>query len=204
MRISIDISRAATKRLLVLGVTFFVGATALIVNAVPVTFSDGNVLTAAQLNQNFTDVENKTPTITAWQSYTPVIKRSDGSTATGFHTTTGVYRRVGESIEVKVNTKFTGADAIGGFYSWELPPTLSFDKNKMPGATVAAGTAELFTTGSVTVCTATVFVPTAGAGTGANLSCHGAGGYFRNTQIPVTASELNLEFSGPITGWAVH
>jgi hypothetical protein len=203
MRISIDISKAATKRLLVLGVTFFVGATALIVNAVPVTFSDGNVLTAAQLNQNFADVENKTPTVTAWQAYTPLIKRSDGSTAAGFHTTTGVYRRVGESIEVKITTKFTGTDT-GGFYSWELPPTLSFDKNKLPGATAAAGTAELFFTGSVTVCTATIFVPSAGTSTGANLSCHGAGGYFRGDQIPAAASELNIEFSGPITGWAVH
>jgi hypothetical protein len=57
MHISIEITKATTKRLLILGVTCFVGLTVAVVYAVvPVTFADGNVLTAAQLNQNFTNL----------------------------------------------------------------------------------------------------------------------------------------------------
>ena len=65
MEIKIEISRESTKRLLVLGVVLFVALTVTVVRAVPVSFKDGDTLTAAQLNQNFADLETRMKAVEA-------------------------------------------------------------------------------------------------------------------------------------------
>jgi hypothetical protein len=65
MEIKIEITKATTKRLLILGIVLSGALTVAIVHAVPVSFTDGNVLTAAQLNQNFSNLETRLQAVEA-------------------------------------------------------------------------------------------------------------------------------------------
>lgn len=66
MNITIDVKPGAVKRALALagGIAVIGGAVA-IAHAVPTMFEDGDVLTAAQLNANFADLEERTATLEA-------------------------------------------------------------------------------------------------------------------------------------------
>jgi hypothetical protein len=79
MKISIEVKPGTVKRLLIIvgGIALFAGA-ARLASAVPTTFADGNVLTAAQLNGNFADLEGR---IAALETTRAVVK-------TGTHTGT--------------------------------------------------------------------------------------------------------------------
>ena len=47
-------------------------------------------------------------------------------------TTTAVWRRVGESLEMNVNTTFTAAPAVGApFYIWNLPSGVFMEDSKL-------------------------------------------------------------------------
>jgi len=60
MNITIEIKPGTVKRLLAIaGGLALIAGVVTVANAVPVSFSDGNVLTAAQLNANFTDLETR-------------------------------------------------------------------------------------------------------------------------------------------------
>ncbi|HVU02921.1 MAG TPA: hypothetical protein VHE30_14275 [Polyangiaceae bacterium] len=60
VRVELRIDRASARRALFVGVTLVVvGVGAKIGFAVPVTFSDGNVLTAKQLNDDFSDLDQR-------------------------------------------------------------------------------------------------------------------------------------------------
>jgi hypothetical protein len=65
MEIKIEITKATTKRLLILGIVLSVALTVTLVKAVPVSFNDGDVLTAAQLNQNFSNLETRMQAVEA-------------------------------------------------------------------------------------------------------------------------------------------
>lgn len=66
MNITIDVKHGAVKRALALagGIAVIGGAVA-IANAVPTMFQDGDVLTAAQLNGNFANLEERVATLEA-------------------------------------------------------------------------------------------------------------------------------------------
>ena len=66
MNITIDVKHGAVKRALALagGIAVIGGAVA-IAHAVPTMFQDGDVLTAAQLNGNFADLEERVGTLEA-------------------------------------------------------------------------------------------------------------------------------------------
>jgi hypothetical protein len=80
-RIEIRIDRASLRRALILGgsLILFVGVGTAI--AVPVTFSDGNVLTSAQLNSNFGNLEQRMTSVE--QRLTDKGKYSIGATYCG-------------------------------------------------------------------------------------------------------------------------
>ncbi len=60
MNITFDVKHGAVKRALALvGGIAVIGGVVAIANAVPNVFHDGDVLTAAQLNANFTNLENR-------------------------------------------------------------------------------------------------------------------------------------------------
>jgi hypothetical protein len=65
MKIEFEITKATTKRLLILGVVLSGALTVAVVHAVPVSFNSGDLLTAAQLNQNFGDLETRLHAIEA-------------------------------------------------------------------------------------------------------------------------------------------
>src|SRR5881394_1608404 len=62
IRIQFRIDRASVRRALVVGGSLVLFAVAGVTFAVPVTFTDGNVLTAQQLNDNFADLEQRIAT----------------------------------------------------------------------------------------------------------------------------------------------
>jgi len=69
-----------------------------------------------------TVVINGTP-VTDWQTFTPTV---------GFNNAThlGKYRRVGDSVEVSIQTTFTAAPTTGTL-SWNMPTGLSVDTSKI-------------------------------------------------------------------------
>jgi hypothetical protein len=85
--------------------------------AVPVEFKDGYVLTAAQLNESFAAIEQclvaleakpESPKITPWVPEVLTLHDSAGGEISG-HVTTSKSRRVGDSLEVVVATRFPDA-----------------------------------------------------------------------------------------------
>lgn len=66
MNITIDVKPGAVKRALALaGGIAVIGGVVAVANAVPTLFADGDVLTAAQLNGNFADLEARVATLEA-------------------------------------------------------------------------------------------------------------------------------------------
>src|SRR5688500_9106753 len=59
MKIEINLTRATTKRIVVIAAALTVLGVGVAVGAVPVRFMDDEILTAAQLNQNFDALEGR-------------------------------------------------------------------------------------------------------------------------------------------------
>jgi hypothetical protein len=78
MQVTIDIKPGTIKRMLFAAVTLAALGTAVVAYAVPVTFKDGDVLKAQQLNDNFADLEKRVAAIEAGNPDCPA-----GYTATG-------------------------------------------------------------------------------------------------------------------------
>jgi hypothetical protein len=149
---------------------------------------------------------NKTeiPIHTAWVAYTPAFHR-DGGTELANTTSTGRWRRVGDSIQLRIRTRFTGAPASGGsWYAWSLPTGLSIDYAKTTlngaGAVIGGGFASqagnnnaalsMYTRGTTTV----------------SASPQGVTSPYINDNSPwVWGNTAVIELYGevPIAGWSV-
>lgn len=89
IRIEIVIDRASARRLLIVGGIIAVLASAGAVLAVPKTYQDGDTLTAADLNQNFSNLEARVMTIETFKSRaTQAGKYSVGAAYCGSTTVT--------------------------------------------------------------------------------------------------------------------
>jgi hypothetical protein len=67
-----------------------------------------------------------------WQSYTPTLKGATNGTTFTNQTTTGKYRRVGDTCEFEVATTFSGAPGGGtGAFLWTLPNGITIDSTKI-------------------------------------------------------------------------
>jgi hypothetical protein len=105
----------------------------------PKTFASGETLTAADLNASFSDLDTRTTALEgtaaqAWQSYPVqlVEREAPHATISGVVKNVGFYRRVGDTIEVRIYTEFNAAPAGGNYLAWTLPAGLSFDTTKLP------------------------------------------------------------------------
>lgn len=151
------------------------------------------------------------PPVTDWVSYTPTVTHDSGGITNATHT--GKWRRVGDSIEVYVQTVFSNTSAAFGGLYYGLPSGLTADSTKFPGASVtipAIGTASMYDTstkvyGPVSVVwggsAASLRVNTIDTATTANptRSDPPTNTYpftFNNTDT------ITAEFTVPILGWS--
>lgn len=216
MNIKINVTPGTARRLCYVGLTMLISGAATVAFAVPVTFVNHQKLTAAQLNQNFADLDAKlaavsaalelvaarteAPLVTAWGAYTPELL-TDRSAPVLSQTTTGFYRRVGDSLEVRLVTLFTGAPASGAkWWRWSVPNGLTIDLAKTTpdnAVTIGTGLAQQNPSNIVLNCYV-VNTNTVSAIPHGNLT------YRINDDIPLSfdaGSSVSLFFSVPIEGW---
>jgi len=172
-----------------------VGAVAL--GDVPVTFAAGDTLKAADLNENFEALDKRLadlPTITGWVPYTPVV--TGGSTEL---TATGAarWRRVGDTLEVSIDSLFSTCSTGNATLSWSLPVGLIPDYAKLSGSNAQIGMALTVSPGQV--------------GT-ANVLAQGPSGAvvaLQQGNVVISCGQLGnngnvrLRFAIPIAGWDV-
>jgi hypothetical protein len=187
------------------------GGAAIAYAGVPRTWSDGDRLTALDLNGNFAALDGRVtsveqappPTITAWASYTPTVTEN-GLDAGGSQTTTAFWRRVGDTVEVRFVTTIASCTSFGQL-NWSLPADVHLDATKTAsfesvggGLAYGPGTNNLVRT---TVATAevsggvsrdTVALEMDGApGGGVTCATAGSGGQYR------------VHFAAAVKGWNV-
>ncbi|MFO0553636.1 MAG: hypothetical protein U0271_34960 [Polyangiaceae bacterium] len=168
----------------------------------PKTFVAGETLTAADLNESFSQM----PTVTEWATYAPVvtaggaditITEENGSPATGF------WRRVGDSIEVNIDGTLGGCTNGTDTIQFGLPSGLKIDKTKSATYTVVGeGAYRGSSTGTITQVTVfgavpgnegIVFLEKDGAVDGTSLSCGElSGGWIR------------IRLSAPVEGFTIN
>lgn len=145
-----------------------------------------------------------TPIVTDWQSYTPVMTTAVTQAVVANQTTQGMWRRVGDTIEVRVRTTLTGAPTgsnCSNFWIWSLPAGIVVDAGKNFGDTMArvagAGNVLVHTlsNGNAKV---TVFAVAAGFSAVPGTDCP------VNPVSPYTLSVddvISLTASFPVMGW---
>lgn len=180
--------------------------------SLPKTWADMDTLNATDLNADFayldgrtTNLESHQITTTAWATYTPVLTNGgtpittspyNGSTATGY------WRRVGDSVEVSIDTQIPTCSGMS-ILRWSLPTGLLVDPGKAPtyatlGTAFAASQSNAVTRptvigpgGSDDPNTVTLFI---GATDGQAFTCADLGG---------NNGFVRMEFTAPIQGWDI-
>jgi hypothetical protein len=115
-------------------------------------------------------------------------------------TSTGRYRRVGDSAEVIIQTKFSSTPSTGAsWYHWTLPAGLVIDTAKQTtgGPTIGAGAASGTSVNQQT--DLNIYVRTS-----STVSAGGTGFWYVNDSTPLTFAanfQFDLYFTVPIVGW---
>jgi hypothetical protein len=105
--IELRVSRVTARRLLVVtGALVVLGAGARLTLAVPVSFTDGNVLTAQQLNDNFADIDQR---LTALAGHDVAGTRLKGKYVTGSDGTKQYVKDVWYDSQLGVDCRFQHA-----------------------------------------------------------------------------------------------
>jgi hypothetical protein len=219
IKITLDVTPGTAKRLAYVGLTLVaLGATAGAYAALPVKFQSQQKLTAAQLNQNFDDLDGRVnatgdalaakadkqqvPIITDWQSYVPTLTTQKGVDVSN-QTSTAFYRRVGDTLEVRFFTVFSAKPTSGAlWWQWGLPGNLLIDltKNGEIGlAAVGSGTAQQ---GEAQIVSLSAYVR---SNKGVSATGAGSGSYYINDTVPVAldaGGQVTLDFRVPIVGWS--
>ena len=172
----------------------------------------GDPLTSAKLNSNFQGHEDRlaaieaaVPVITEWQPYTPALTVNQTTVTVGNTTTVGAWRRVGDSAEVTIKTTFSDTPGTGAaFYSWSLPPGLSFDLAKLDsmGGYLGGGMTNQGLGNNVAL---SVYDRSP---TTVSLTANGAVTYYVNDTVPFLwggsdTGYVYFRFTAPIDGWDV-
>jgi len=225
--ITIHVTAGTARRLAWVAASVLVLGAGTAALAVPVTFAGGQKLTAEQLNKNFSDIDTKlnalstavagkadaatSPTVTAWTPYKSSLRTNSEGPVVG-QTTTAFYRRVGDSLEVNVLTKFTEAPGSGAqWWMWTLPDGLEADLDKTSDwhyAAAGSGAAEQQNTSNYVSLTA--IVRAAGKGTPVkyiSATPNVEGVPYVNDNAPFSfrgGDGVALFVSVPIKGWGIQ
>lgn len=149
------------------------------------------------------------PIITDWKAYAPTVTADSMTIANG--SIEGFYRRVGDTAEVQIDTRFTqvprddrGARATGRLV-WTLPMGLVFDDRK--GVRSLRGVAAISAgVGDEHLCEAAITA----AGAGIQVVCESAGATGRTAHLttawprPITDNApvgVVLQLRFPVEGW---
>jgi hypothetical protein len=139
-----------------------------------------------------------------WQSYSVNVVTDTASTpVTGVKTNLGFYRRVGDTIDVRIYTEFSSAPAgASGYMAWTLPTGLTIDGAKLPGQTAGfhyrdvlgpANWAALTAASTLTICQ----VNTSTSLDRVLVACQDATASLQVAGIG-SAAEFELSFSVPV------
>lgn len=110
----------------------------------------------------------------------------------------GFWRRVGDSVEVRISTQTSNCTA--GFLNWSLPASLAYDAAKVTDYNPVLGSAEVLT--SANAVTTGVVLGQRGARTTVSAAVTaGSGGIICATAG--TGGVIRMHFSAPIVGWSV-
>lgn len=152
-----------------------------------------------------------TPVITPWTAYTPTITHSSGGLTNG--TTTGMWRRMGDSIQVRGLTVFSSTSAAFVDFYASIPSGITLDTTKLLTSTTernllgkaqALDTAAGYYTGFVQYRnTTTVRVMTTATASGTNPVAVGA--VTITNAAPFTFNNtdtISWSFEAPISEWA--
>jgi hypothetical protein len=218
INIRIDLTPGTARRLGYVGLSLLVSGIATIAYALPVTFVSKQTLTASQLNQNFEDLDTRltaaisaleakadnqqVPIISPWGTYAPTVTTNKGA-AVQNQASLGYYRRIGDSLEVRITTTIAAPPQSGSpWWQWGLPDDLTIDLARTgPAAetTIGGGLAQQgiqnFALG-----------PYIRSSKGVSASGAGAASSFINDTTPVAfeaGGVITLFFTVPIHGWTV-
>ena len=209
LQLTLDIDTAAPstagrwlRRTLLLGVPVAAIAVAGTVWGTPKHhFEAMKVVSATQMNENFEQLDAR---VGAWTPYTcHVVDRLTG-TVVGGDTSTCLYRRVGDSLEVRAYSEWVASPPTPGVVvAWELPtmvPSVGdviVDQAKLPKPSSYRNTL-----GSGTVSRPSAPVALAAVATSVDklwvvVAVHGEGDALSSSNIPV-GTNVHISFSVPI------
>jgi hypothetical protein len=139
-----------------------------------------------------TVVINGTP-VTDWQTFTPTV---------GFNNAThlGKYRRVGDSVEVSIQTTFTAAPTTGTL-SWNMPTGLSVDTSKIDNSNNRYVGGVAYGAGSQQAIGNTYYSTTSNAWGIQGISTTSSFSFV----VPITwttGNTINLFYRIPVQGWS--
>jgi hypothetical protein len=174
--------------------------------------ASGQQVSAANLKMDLDDVQtrlvalesgSKGVVVTAWQSYSPTMTSNTNGATIGNQTTTGKWRRVGDSVEGFIYTRFSAAPNSGAtMYQWSLPNGLTIDFSK----TASGGTGgDSLGTGAIGQAEANANATVFGRSATTVALAITANPYFVNDTAPFALaanSAIYLSFTVPVVGWA--
>jgi hypothetical protein len=137
------------------------------------------------------------PKITAWTAYTPALD-AQGAAVTGVPTNVGFWRRLGDSIEVMITTRFNTASSDTRFLIWHLPS--NFQPSRPSGEPYALGSA---VTRAGAVFGACVVDTESNSGDGVFALCDGTDALRRSDVGTGGKVLVMLHFTVPISGWTL-
>jgi len=164
------------------------------------TWSTGDTLNANDLNGNFTSLQNaieQMPTVTPWQAFTPTV--SPGGAALTTETSTGFWRRVGDTVEISIDTMFSACSTAGSV-RWSLPQGLAVDGSKLAFTNMLVGDGLLYGPAGAGIRGLFVIAQGASPFVIPDLTT-GNGGGIKCTDIGTGNVEARLMFNLPIQGW---
>jgi len=170
------------------------------------TFTSGTPIKAADVNANFSALRAAIPQVTEWTSYTPqLVNFPTLADVTSTATSSAAYRRVGDSIEIRVVTTINTCAATsktGGGTSynllWSLPNNLSYD-TAIGGAVF--GSAEAFGAGTGNVANVGIVGTNGSNGRYFGVELNGAPGGGATCAAAGVNGSFLIHVTLPIKGW---